>query len=100
AYEISRDWSSDVCSSDLTYQANGNYTATLTVQDPGGKTASVALPIVVGNTRPEVTFEAPPDGGFINLGDEVDYTVTVTDAEDGRSEERRVGKEGRSSGAP
>src|SRR5690606_23855612 len=69
-----------------TYQANGNYTATLTVQDPGGKTASVALPIVVGNTRPEVTFEAPPDGAFINLGDEVDYTVTVTDAEDGAAD--------------
>ncbi|TDE55708.1 carbohydrate-binding protein [Nonomuraea mesophila] len=69
-----------------TYQANGTFTARLTVRDSGGKTGSVTLPVVVGNTRPEVAFSAPPDGGFIDLGDEVDYTVTATDAEDGAAD--------------
>ena len=66
-----------------TYNTNGTYTAKLTVRDSGGKTGSVTLPIVVGNTRPKVAFSAPPDGGFIDFGDKVDYTVNVTDAEDG-----------------
>ncbi|GGL04783.1 glycosyl hydrolase [Sphaerisporangium melleum] len=66
-----------------TYAANGNYTARLTVKDTGGKTGTITLTIGVGNTRPQVTFSAPPDGGFINFGDTVNYNVTVTDPEDG-----------------
>ncbi|MEU7859348.1 ThuA domain-containing protein [Nonomuraea sp. NPDC049141] len=66
-----------------TYSANGTYTVKLTVRDSGGKTGSVTLPIVVGNTRPKVVFSAPPDGGFIDFGDRVAYTVNVTDLEDG-----------------
>ncbi|GAA3170486.1 ThuA domain-containing protein [Nonomuraea salmonea] len=69
-----------------TYTANGTYTARLTVRDTGGRTGSVTVPVVVGNTRPEVAFSAPPDGGFIDFGDEVDYTVVATDAEDGAAD--------------
>ncbi|MFD2352959.1 PKD domain-containing protein [Nonomuraea ferruginea] len=73
-----------------TYTANGTFTARLTVRDSGGKTGSVTVPIVVGNTRPGVTFSAPPDGGFIDFGDQVDYTVNVTDAEDGAADCTKV----------
>ena len=41
------------------------------------------MPITVGNTAPTVSITFPPDGGFFNWGDQVDYTVTVTDPEDG-----------------
>ncbi|MEV4020900.1 RICIN domain-containing protein [Nonomuraea angiospora] len=58
-------------------------TAKLTVRDSGEKTGSVTLSIAVGNTRPKVVFSAPPDGGFIDFGDQVAYTVNVTDPEDG-----------------
>jgi PKD repeat protein len=73
-----------------TYTTNGTYPAKLTVRDSGGKTGSVTLPVVVGNTRPKVAFSAPPDGGFIDFGDEVAYTVNVTDAEDGAADCTKV----------
>ena len=66
-----------------TYAAAGNYTAQLTVTDPEGRTAVANVPITVGNTAPTVTIEFPPDGGFFDWGDQVEYTVTVTDPEDG-----------------
>ncbi|MFC4588527.1 ThuA domain-containing protein [Sphaerisporangium corydalis] len=66
-----------------TYQENGDFSATLTVTDEGGKTASASIPIVVGNSLPKVTLLPPPDGGFFDFGDQVKFTVEVTDAEDG-----------------
>ncbi len=41
------------------------------------------MPITVGNTRPTVTLDLPPNGGFFEFGDQVQYKVTVTDPEDG-----------------
>jgi len=66
-----------------TYPANGNFSATLTVTGSNGKTASASVPIVVGNNQPVVTLNLPPNGGFFDFGDQVKYSVTVTDPEDG-----------------
>ncbi|MFJ5788034.1 ThuA domain-containing protein [Streptomyces hydrogenans] len=66
-----------------TYTANGTYTARLTVSDGGGKTGTTNVPIVVGNTRPKVTFASPADGRVIDYGDTLSYQVSVTDPEDG-----------------
>ncbi|MBO4204719.1 ThuA domain-containing protein [Micromonospora echinofusca] len=66
-----------------TYTTAGNYTAQLTVADPQGRTAVANVPITVGNTAPTVRIEFPPDGGFFEWGDQVRYTVKVTDPEDG-----------------
>ncbi|GFJ77078.1 OmpL47-type beta-barrel domain-containing protein [Phytohabitans houttuyneae] len=65
------------------YTAAGNYTAQLTVTNPKGRTAVANVPITVGNTAPTVTIEFPPQGGFFDWGDQVKYTVKVTDPEDG-----------------
>ena len=51
--------------------------------DPAGKEGTTTLPITAGNTRPEVSFAEPVDGGFIDWGDEIDWDVDVTDAEGG-----------------
>ncbi|MGC4767724.1 ThuA domain-containing protein [Micromonospora sp. DT44] len=67
-----------------TYATAGNYTAQLTVTNPKGRTAVANVPVTVGNTAPTVTIEFPPDGGFFNWGDQVRYTVKVTDPEDGQ----------------
>ena len=66
-----------------TYTAAGNFSAVLTVKDAGGKTATANVPIVVGNTAPTVTINLPPNGSLFTFGDRVNFTVTVTDPEDG-----------------
>ncbi|MEU4369215.1 ThuA domain-containing protein [Micromonospora chersina] len=67
----------------FTYTANGVYTARLTVTDSSGKTASANTTITVGNTAPTVTVTTPLEGGFFSWGDDIPWTVTVTDPEDG-----------------
>ena len=66
-----------------TYTANGTYTATLTVRDPGGLTGTASVRIVVGNTAPVVRFTIPSDGQPFSFGDTIPFTVTVTDPEEG-----------------
>ena len=41
------------------------------------------MPIVAGNSRPQVTIELPENGRIADFGDVVPYRITVTDAEDG-----------------
>ena len=67
-----------------TYTAAGNYTAQLTVTDAerphaAGQRADHGR--ATPRRRSPSTF--PPDGGFFDWGDQVRYTVTVTDPEDG-----------------
>lgn len=73
-----------------TYPANGVFDARLTVTDPHGKTGTTVVPITVGNTRPEVEFTLPPDGGFFDFGDEVSWDLSVTDAEDATIDDAEV----------
>ncbi|WP_220182726.1 ThuA domain-containing protein [Sphaerisporangium album] len=85
AWDFTSDGTTDSTAANpsFTYTANGNFTARLTVRDAGGKTGSATVPIVVGNTAPVVRFGSPPNGGAIQFGDAVGYTVQVTDPEDG-----------------
>ncbi|MEV5436839.1 PQQ-dependent sugar dehydrogenase [Streptomyces sp. NPDC052682] len=66
-----------------TYRRNGTYTATLTAEDPSGRTGSASVQIVVGNTAPKVVLETPKDGQLFSFGDAIPFTVKVTDPEDG-----------------
>jgi cytochrome c len=45
--------------------------------------ASAVIDIGAGNTRPVVTVSSPPAGGFVGANELVDYTISVSDAEDG-----------------
>ncbi len=62
-----------------TYAANGSYSAKLTVTDTTGRTAVSAVEILVGNTAPVVTIGQPPGGYVYTAGQELPYTVAVTD---------------------
>jgi cytochrome c len=73
-----------------TYTTAGNFTAQLTVTDSAGRSSVANVPITVGNTAPTVRIDFPPEGGFFNWGDQVRYTVTVTDPEDGTIDCSRV----------
>ncbi|MEU8608709.1 ThuA domain-containing protein [Actinoplanes sp. NPDC048791] len=61
------------------YTANGNYAAQLRVTDNTGKASFANVQITVGNTAPVVTITVPANGGMLNFGDRVPYTVTVSD---------------------
>ena len=67
----------------FTYTANGVYTARLTVTDSTGRTASASTVITVGNTAPTLTINTPLDGDFFTFGQNIPFTVTGSDPEDG-----------------
>lgn len=65
-----------------TYEADGTYTATVTAEDPTGRTGSASVHVTVGNTAPKVELEIPADGQPFTFGDEVPFEVQVTDPEE------------------
>jgi type 1 glutamine amidotransferase len=73
-----------------TYAANGVYTARLTVTDAAGNSNSKTIQITVGNTAPTVTIATPVDGDFFEWGDEIPYSVTITDPQDATIDCNRV----------
>lgn len=74
----------------FTYTAPGDYTARLTVTDEGGRTGTTNIDITSGNTAPTVDLVLPPDGGFFDFGDYIEYEVEVSDPEDGTIDCGRV----------
>ncbi|MEW2070171.1 ThuA domain-containing protein [Streptomyces sp. NPDC007346] len=66
-----------------TYKKNGTYVATLTAEDPSGRTGSASVHVTVGNTAPTVELVLPEDGQLFEFGDSVPFKVNVSDPEDG-----------------
>ncbi|WP_436495033.1 ThuA domain-containing protein [Actinokineospora sp. HUAS TT18] len=66
-----------------TYTTRGTFNVQLVVTDPTGKTGTANLVVTSGNTAPTVRFTGPADGGMFGWGDNIPYTVSVTDPEDG-----------------
>jgi PKD repeat protein/glucose/arabinose dehydrogenase len=66
-----------------TYTARGRYTVVLTVTDSSGKSNSQSTIITAGNTSPTVVVNTPVNGGTFAFGNNIPFTVTVTDPEDG-----------------
>jgi len=85
AWDFNGDGTTDSTAANpsYTYTSNGNFSANLTVTDADGRTGTASVPIVVGNTAPTVTLNLPPNGGLFDWGDQVKFTITVTDPEDG-----------------
>lgn len=71
----------------FTYTVAGDYTAVLTVTDADGGTDVATVDITAGNTAPSITVDAPIHGGFFDWGDTIPYEVTVTDPEDGSTQD-------------
>ncbi len=65
------------------YTTGGQFTAKLAVFDSSGEVAQANTTITVGNTAPTVTVTVPAAGGLFAFGDNIPYTVTVVDPEDG-----------------
>jgi len=73
------------------FEAPGVHDVVCHVTDADGTSSRAAVTITAGNTRPDVRFDWPPDGGVVALGDTVEYRVTVTDAEDAPAREGNSG---------
>ena len=73
-----------------TFQNAGTYTVRLTATDSTGKSGTSTVIITAGNTRPKVELTVPVQGGIFDWGDEIPFTVTVTDPEDGTIDCNRV----------
>lgn len=69
----------------LTLDQPGNYIVELRVKDDKGAVGSANLPLVVGNSAPEVCFIEPHDGDFFTPQKPIHYKVAVRDFEDGDS---------------
>ena len=65
----------------------GDQLIELKVTDAAGATGTAVVAIVAGNTKPEVTLEAPANGDFFTPGKPVAWRATVKDAEEGTSAE-------------
>ena len=66
-----------------TYSNNGVYTATLTVNDGRGGTATATVKITVGNRAPVPKITAPATTLLYKVGDVINYSGSATDPEDG-----------------
>jgi PKD repeat protein len=62
-----------------TYTTRGQFTAKLSVIDSSGKVGSANTTITVGNSAPVVNVTVPVEGGTFAFGDNIAYTVSVTD---------------------
>ncbi len=65
------------------YTRDGRFTATLTVTDSQGGAGSAQLEIIVGNSRPEFVFTSPGPQSTYYSGEQVGFSVTASDPEDG-----------------
>ncbi len=64
----------------------GVYTIELEVRDSADAARVTSLPVIVGNSRPEVEFLRPHDGDFFTPGQPVGFSLVVRDHEDGTSD--------------
>jgi glucose/arabinose dehydrogenase/PKD repeat protein len=68
-----------------TYDAEGTFSASLVVRDPGGLESSpFALTIVSGNTAPVPVITSPAEGATFAVGQTLTLNGTASDAEDGQ----------------
>ncbi len=70
-------------STPITLYKAGVYTANLTVTDSKGATNSKSISIIAGNETPTVKIGLTTNSTFFFVNKTLDYTVTVSDKEDG-----------------
>lgn len=69
----------------VTFDRNGTYIATLFVTDAAGASDSASIPLVIGNDPPVVAVNvAGTNKTFFTPGAAIDYSVQVSDREDGK----------------
>ena len=93
AWDFTNDGTVDSIDPDpsFTYTANGVYTARLTVTDSSGKTdVQDDRRSPSATRRRRSSIDTPLDGDFFEFGQDIPFSVTVTDPEDGPIDCSRV----------
>jgi glucose/arabinose dehydrogenase len=67
----------------FTYQSAGRYLAAVQVTDNHGVSATDAVAIAAGNTRPTATITSPTPGLTWKVGDTINFSGSATDSQDG-----------------
>jgi glucose/arabinose dehydrogenase len=73
-----------------TYSVKGTYTARLTVTDEQGESSSAMVVIAVDNGAPTATIHAPVPTLLFKVGDEIAFSGSATDPEDGNIPDTRL----------
>ena len=74
---------STAASPELRFAEEGSFNLELTVTDPAGLQATAVVPVLVGNTPPELRFVSPRDGDFYLPGEPIHWELEASDVEDG-----------------
>ena len=75
------------------FDTPGVYTVQLVTSDSNGASGVATLPVIVGNTKPEIAFLTPRDGDFYDPTQPITYRMVVTDREDGTSDPEQAERE-------
>src|SRR5699024_3419636 len=74
----------------FTFTEPGMYLVRLKVSDPSGEVSTTELELRVGNEPPALDLQIYGNASFYWSGDKVDYKVSVTDKEDGSTEDGSI----------
>lgn len=75
---------------EFTFDQAGTYRVQLTVKDPKGNSATATQEILVGNDAPAIQITADPVNDFFWDNKMLDYTILVTDKEDGSTQDGSI----------
>jgi cytochrome c len=74
----------------FTFEKAGIYSVKLTVTDPNGESATTTQKILVGNEPPQLSIQTDADDNIYWDRRKVNYRVTVSDREDGSTEDGSI----------
>jgi glucose/arabinose dehydrogenase len=81
---------SNLPSSTHIFPVKGTFVTQLRVTDAQGEASSRSITIYPGNSPANIVFNTPPDGGMFAWEDQVQFNVTVADAEDGSTADNSI----------
>lgn len=64
------------------FEEEGVYSVELELRDAAGAVARASLPVLVGNSPPQLAFDRPRPGGFFDPERPLEFHLQLTDAED------------------
>jgi cytochrome c len=82
-WEFHKGATSNQANPEFTFQAPGIYQVSLTLSDPHGGSTTETIEIQAGNEPPKLSIEIDGNQSFYWDNRRIDYTVDVTDLEDG-----------------